>query len=627
MRKFLTIVIISYLFSILSTQPAFAFELFGYRIWGSEPVQEPVDDEIAYTVLFHIPDAPKQLVNELRAASSLLSDAPTPATNTATLLARSTGDYRAFIATLYAAGYYAGDISIQINGVEVSDIPFTRKLPRHSSIAVSISTGPLFQFGNISIAPFPTSVTDRDSPTQITGLVTGAPALAGLIGDTTNLSIEAWRQEGHALAKIESRAVTADHMSENLNVDITIKPGPAVRYGSVSVSGNDAVDSDFLRFMANLPEGKMFDPDDLSAARLRLMRLGALQSVHIDEAGSALSDDSLPLGLEVRELAPRRIGIGATVASGEGLGVSAYWIHRNLFNKAERLRFDATVGGISGNSGLGTLDYSLGAKFTKPGIWTPDTNLTTSVTVAQTRIGDIEADNFDLLIGLTHMLPNVELGASAFVSLSETRDSQGTRNFQFAGVKTEAIWDSRNSTLNATDGFYLSASLSPLLEFTYDNRGLHSEVEARGYRSISDDDRYVLAGRTYVSNLVGLPIAEAPNSLLFFSGGGTSVRGYDYQSRGVLVDGNFSGGLSKVTLNAELRAKVTETIGVTAFFDVGTVGSEPWPTGADSWHRGAGIGLRYQTGFGPLRLDIARGLDRVGGDPEVGIYIGLGQAF
>ena len=627
MRKFSIIFLISYLLSTLSMQPAFAFELFGFRIWGSEPVREPAEGEIAYNVLFHIPDAPKQLINELRSASNLLIEAQTPAANTAMLLARAKGDYRAFIATLYAAGFYAGDISIQINGVEVSDIPFTTKLPRHSSIAVSISTGPLFQFGNISVTPLPQGVMGEITPAQITGFVADAPALAGLIGDAANFSIEAWRQEGHALVKIENRAVTADHMRQKLDVDIAINPGPAVRYGPITISGNNAIDADFLRFMANIPEGKRFDPDDLNTARLRLMRLGALRSVHIDEASAALPDDSLPLGLEVRELAPRRIGIGATIASGEGFGVSAYWIHRNLFGKAERLRFDAIVGGISEDSGLDALDYSLGAKFTKPGIWTPDTNMTASATVAQTRIGDIEADNFDLSVGLAHVLPNVNFGASVFVSLSETRDSQGTRNFKFAGVKTEAIWDNRNSALNATDGYYLSAALSPLLEFAYDNQGLHTEVEARGYRSLSRDDRYVLAGRAYVGSLVGLPVAEAPNSLLFYSGGGSSVRGYDYQSRGILVGGNFSGGLSMVSLNAELRAKITETIGVTAFFDAGTVGSEPWPTGADSWHRGVGLGIRYQTGFGPLRLDVARGLDRVAGDPVVGIYIGLGQAF
>lgn len=256
MRKFSIIFLISYLLSALSMQPAFAFELFGLRIWGSEPVHEPAEGEIAYTILFHTPNTPKQLINELRSASNLLIEAQTPAANTAMLLARAKGDYRAFIATLYAAGYYAGNISIQINGVEVSDISFTTKLPRHSSITVSISTGPLFQFGNISFAPLPTSIEDRNTPAQITGSVESTPALAGLIGDAASLSIEAWRQEGHALAKIENRAVTADHMRQKLDVDITISPGPAVRYGPITISGNNAIDADFLRFMANLPEVK-----------------------------------------------------------------------------------------------------------------------------------------------------------------------------------------------------------------------------------------------------------------------------------------------------------------------------------------------------------------------------------
>ena len=115
--------------------------------------------------------------------------------------------------------------------------------------------------------------------------------------------------------------------------------------------------------------------------------------------------------------------------------------------------------------------------------------------------------------------------------------------------------------------------------------------------------------------------------MLFFSGGGGTVRGQPYESLGIELAPNVTiGGRSFLGTTLEVRTRVTDTIGGVIFADAGYVDSGSFFDGSGEWHAGAGVGLRYNTGIGPLRVDIA---GPVSGDTGEGvqIYIGIGQAF
>ena len=71
---------------------------------------------------------------------------------------------------------------------------------------------------------------------------------------------------------------------------------------------------------------------------------------------------------------------------------------------------------------------------------------------------------------------------------------------------------------------------------------------------------------------------------------------------------------------------MNERLGVVAFVDVGSVGSGSFLSGSSDWHAGAGVGIRYDTGFGPIRFDIATPVSGDTGD-GVQFYVGIGQAF
>ena len=105
------------------------------------------------------------------------------------------------------------------------------------------------------------------------------------------------------------------------------------------------------------------------------------------------------------------------------------------------------------------------------------------------------------------------------------------------------------------------------------------------------------------------------------------MRGYSYQEISpYTADGKATGGRSYIVTSLEARFKVTETIGLVTFVDAGVVSSEMTPDFSDI-RAGAGIGLRYQTPFGPLRLDVAMPLEKYPSGSSFGIYAGIGQAF
>ena len=93
------------------------------------------------------------------------------------------------------------------------------------------------------------------------------------------------------------------------------------------------------------------------------------------------------------------------------------------------------------------------------------------------------------------------------------------------------------------------------------------------------------------------------------------------------MEDGIAGGRSLMEASAEMRARVTNSIGVVGFIDAGTVGAESFPDFSEDVRIGVGAGLRYLTPLGPVRLDVAVPLDRRDGDPSVAFYVGIGQAF
>lgn len=614
---------------------ASAFELFGWKIFGGDKAEteDVIGEPQNYTIEFNVTGPDEDLESTLQGASGLWKDREKAASGVSGLLAKARGDYKRLLSTLYGEGRYGGTISIKVDGQEAADLPPDAQLANPATITVSVDTGPLFHFREANIvnrAPAPTERKDEVPLPEDEGFVSGEVARSGSILKAEKLSVEAWRQQGYAKAKIIERRVEAAHQQDVVDANLTVEPGQKAYYGDVSVMGTERMDAQFVAYMTGLGLGQEFDPDDLERANKRLSKLEVFRALRLEEGEEIGKDGRLPIKVTVQERLPRRFGVGASYSTIDGAGFEAYWMHRNLFGKAERLRFDAKIAGLGPTVDPEELTYRVGATFTKPGVFTPDTDFIASLFGDREVLDAYTRTAVTAQAGFNHMFSE-ELSARLFAVGGVAKfddDVYGERNFATLGLLSGLTYDSRDNATDATEGFFLDGTLEPFYEMEYGNFAARFTGEARAYYGFGEDDRVVAAARVKLGSIVGAPIAEVPPDKLFFAGGGGSVRGYGYRTIGVpAADDEITGGRSLIEGSAELRAKVTKSIGVVAFVDAGYVGAESFPDFEEDLKIGAGVGLRYLTGLGPIRLDAAVPLDPGKDDPSFAFYVGIGQAF
>ena len=383
------------------------------------------------------------------------------------------------------------------------------------------------------------------------------------------------------------------------------------------------------RALPKLPgcqKAKFFSPAALDRVQARLRRSGIFSSAVLTEAEAPGPGGTLDIGLTVVEAPLHRFGFGAEISSRDGGKLSGYWLHRNLWGGGERLRIAGEVSGIG--TSAGGADVSASLRLDRPATFTPDTQAFAEASAARLNEVDYQSLVFSLGAGVSHDFTDALAGSTALhLSASRVTDAFATESFRQLSLPTTITWDRRDSAADPTRGFWLDLGATPFLGFGTTGSGAQLRGELRAYRAVGQ--RVVLAGRVQLGSVLGSALAETPREYLFHSGGGGSVRGQPYQSLGVeLMRGADlvpMGGASFAALSGEVRAKVSGKIGVVAFYDAGFVGLTGG-FGGGSWHAGAGLGLRYDTAIGPIRLDLAMPVAGTTGE-GLQIYLGIGQAF
>ncbi|KKB86705.1 surface antigen (D15) [Devosia limi DSM 17137] len=611
---------------------AHAFEIFGIKLFedqSDKDAEAVIVDPQPFSVTVAVSNpALESVVNN---ASVLVADQAEPASGAAGLLAMARGDYRRILAALYNEGYYGPVISIAVNGAEASKLQPDTRLTQPINVAISVNPGPLFRFNSLNVvnqAPPTDDPNDFVDLPSMRGFGSGEVARSSVVLRAEQLLLEAWRQLGYPKAAIVSRDVVADHPTNTVDVTITVNPGRHATFGDVRVTGTERMDPDFVRRQTGLTVGEEYDPDALTLAQKRLDRLEVFRSARLQAADAINMNGQLPFELIVQELPGARFGAGANYSTIDGLGLEAFHLWRNLFGQAERLRLDARLASIAFPIDTAQFDYYFGGTFTKPGVFTPDTDLVAAISAERTIYPTYTETSANGRLGLTHVFSDqLTVEGGAVFERSRFDDVFGTRDFSTLGVYAGAVYDGRDSSVDPTEGFYLAGNVEPFYEFHYGNPAARLVLEGRTYFGFGENDDFVLAGRLKAGALVGPSLGEIPPDKLFFAGGGGSVRGYAFKSIGV-DDGNgtVTGGRYVLEGSLEARAKVTEDIGVVAFLDGGYVAADRFPS-FDELRLGAGIGARYFTGLGPLRLDLAFPLNKRESDPNYAIYVGIGQSF
>ncbi|MEW7009278.1 autotransporter assembly complex protein TamA [Lentilitoribacter sp. EG35] len=623
--------------NVVALPQAGALELFGFCLSGScknaEGDNADVIDPKSYTVQFTVHGVASQdLENSLKLTSELVRGEDKAVAGAAGLITRAKGDYRRILAGLYNEGFYGGEISIRVNGRQASDLKPGDEIPNNSTVQIKVDSGNIYRFGKFEIFNQAPDTTDKgdivERPTSLF-VATGDIAKAGHVGSAARFEIERWRQQGYPNAKIGTQSVKARHDENILNVSLSIDPGLKATYGDVTVDGAENVDRDFIEYMIGLRSGQEYDPDDIERAKKRLDKLDVFSVRKVETGENMNSDGSIPINASVKEKKPRRVGLGATLSSTDGVGLSAFWLHRNLLGKAERLRVEGEIGGLGSSFNVNQLDFKLGATFTKPGVFTPNTTWISNLFAAREFNTAFEGETGGGSSVLSHIYTDeISVEGGGFYEYSRFKDAFGTRNFSTLGLTGNVTFDGRDSKIEPTDGIFAKLDAKPFYETKFKNAGARVNAEVRAYYAVDKEAKTVLAARAKIGTLVGPTRSEVPTNFLYLAGGGGSARGFGFNNIGITDNsGNVSGGRSVLETSVELRQKLNDSFGVVAFTDAAVVGKDPIIDFSQDFRVSAGLGVRYYTGLGPIRVDVAVPINPKSGDPKFGIFAGIGQAF
>ncbi|PSL14048.1 autotransporter assembly complex protein TamA [Shimia abyssi] len=573
----------------------------------------------AFEVVLDAPKADEELRDRIK-ASSLVYAAKAEETNDGQdILAAAQSDYKRLVSLLYQQGYFGPDLDIYVNGQEATSISPFAQIANVQQVRISVDPGPRFKFGKAQIEPL---APETELPEEF---ATGQQASLGVIQNAAKAGVDGWRSNGNAKASVANQNISANHAKDELNVDLKLAPGPKVTYGKLNVQSTSKVREERIREIADLPSGETFDPQKSAEVVKRLRRAGSFRAVDLSEDEAVGPGETLDMNLVVVDDLPRRFGFGAELESRDGVSLSAFWLHRNILGGAERLRFDASIDNIGAQSG-GT-DWSLGALYTRPATLRSDTDFQLSFEVKQEDEDLYFLRQVGTQFGFKRYISDrFEASMELAFRASEVDDNFGSRNFFVYGIPMRILWDQRDVVTDPTSGYFLEAGVMPYLGQGDADNGIFIQSDLRAYQGIGASNNVVMAGRLQLGSIIGPSLAGTPPDFLFYTGGGGTVRGQPYQSNFVTVNGIDSGGLSFVGLSGEMRVRVTEQISTVAFYDAGFVGETADFTGDGNWHSGAGLGLRYNTGFGPLRVDLGTPVSGSTGN-GVQLYIGIGHTF
>jgi translocation and assembly module TamA len=543
------------------------------------------------------------------------------------LVQRARQDQDRFTTALHSFGYYKAVIHITVDNGSIDDPTLPDKIdaaPASPAVPVvaSFDLGPRFTLGRVAIAgQVPPDVAAK------VALKVGDPALADQILAAQGSLLDALRNDGYALAKVPVPEAVLYPDRNQLDVTFHPDPGPVAVIGPISITGLKNLNESAVRRRLLLHQGEKYNSTNVEAARADLATLGPLSSVRVVTPDKLDANGELPITFEVAERPLHAVDLGVAYSTDLGINATIGWHDRNLFGNGEQLNLTAT--NELGGDAVTEPGYSLGAQFLKPDFLARDQTLEIDLNAVKQ---DLEAYDQTALMEKVALNRKLSVHWSASIGVSAEQESilqeDETRHYNLIGLPMTLRYDSTDNLMDPTKGIRAALSVTPEESLgTPDATFFISQLSGSTYFDLSGTGRSVLALRGLVGKVFGAGVFELPPDQRFYAGGSATVRGFKYQTLGPrFPDGTPLGGTAISTGTVEFRQRLWSSFGVVGFIDAGQVSQTGVPF-SSGWHAGAGIGARYYTSIGPIRLDVAVPLNKEPGGDTFELYIGIGQAF
>jgi translocation and assembly module TamA len=584
-------------------------------------------DPVSYTVSLGTTTGGAAIDQALHDAATLISLRASAPVGPFALVARARDDRARFIAALHSFGYYQGKAELTIDGRPLDDPALIDALAAApaappAQVAATFELGPLFHLGAVSVT--------GSVPAGMTaglGIRTGDPARAADVLAGGDHLLATLRQAGYALATVAPPVATLHPDQGTLDVAFAVNAGPRVDLGAITISGLQRVNAAYVRNRLTLHPGQTFNQVEIEAARADLAGLRVFSTVRAEPATQLDAEGRLPLAFVVTEAPPRTVDLGLSYATDTGLSPSVGWHNHNLFGNGEQLNLTASLSdGGDADTGLGD---KVGAQFIKPDFLARDQSLQVEVDALRQDLQAYDQDALLESVTLTRPLWPHWTGSVGLSAEQEYILQEGVgRSYDLIGLPMTLKYDTSNSVLEPTKGIRAALSVTPMHSLSSgDATFLSTQASASTYFDVSGNGRSVVAVRGLLGQIAGADQFSLPPDQRFYAGGSTTVRGFRYQSVGPqFADREPTGGTAIGAGTVELRQRLFGDWGAATFVDAGQVTASRAPL-TGTWRVGAGMGVRYYTSIGPIRLDVAVPVNREPGGDAFELYIGLGEAF
>lgn len=578
---------------------------------------------------------------------STIKQLDTDEDNLAQLGARAREDQTLLENLLRVYGYYDGRVLRSVGGVE----PGEAEADTAPKVRFDIVPGERYSYGavdlgQIGIAP------DAAALRAAFGIQPGDFLQSDtIVQERADLDV-ALGETGYPFAAITDPELLIDHARREGDLTMPVNPRGKYNFGAVTSNDPDFLSSAHLARIARFDAGDVYQRSLEFDLRRAILATGLVSSVTLtprevtppqgDQPGTVAMDVAL-------QRAPLRTIAGAIgFGSEEGVRVEASWEHRNLFPPEGMLRVRGIVGT---QEQLGGVTLRFNNFRARDQVLTFDAYASAQDNAAFDANTVALSARFERLSNFLFQKPfSWSLGAEVLYTDERNRqieievpdgDDEGDdpdtitvsrprQEYLIAGVQGRATIDTSDSLLDPTRGFRLTGFVAPEASRTQGEQYFYvrTQLDASYYQAFGE--RVIGAARVRIASIPGAPLFAIAPSRRLYAGGGASVRGFGFQAIGPRDEiGQPIGGRSLSEISVEARIKTGffgGALSVVPFFDAGAVGIDPLP-GLDALKFGAGVGVRYATSFGPLRVDVGVPLNPGPDDSFVAVYVSLGQAF
>jgi translocation and assembly module TamA len=560
----------------------------------------------------------EDLLAQFRKQSTLEEERKHPA-NAAQLGRRSAADADLLAELLRSQGYYDAIVEPRTEG--------TGNLLRVVFVA---EPGEQYRFASVELPGIEAAGEDAAKVRKSFGVNAGDPVIAADVIAAGQSLTRALGEQGFAEAKVGEQDIEINHQTHLAMLRLPVDPGPIARFGVIRVTGKPPFGARHVATIARFKAGDPFKRskvEDLRRALIATTLVSAADVRVVPVNGGRTVDLAVTLEPAPSHTIAGEVGYG----TGQGARVEGSWSDRNFFNPEGAV----TVRGVAG-----TNEQLAAVQFRRSNFLQRDQVFNALASASHQKFDAYEARTILLAanverqsnfiwqkkwtwIGGAEVLATDERGVFAAGGVKDTR------TFLIAAAPLSLGHDGSDSLLDPSRGFRLTGRISPEISahggsFTYGR----VQFDASAYHPISE--RVVAAGRIRLGTIIGAGVFDMAPSRRFYSGGGGSVRGYGYQRLGPKdIEGDPIGGRGLAEFGLEARIRLRQfggNFGIVPFIDGGSLTTEALPDFRD-WRIAAGLGVRYYSSFGPIRIDVGVPLSHEKGDGPVAVTVSLGQAF